>query len=468
MIQSLKLVEYEEYGLEKWFNYHSYISKLNMQAVNSAQTNSDEFVKEYFIANDKLTLTVHDLIALELWQQKVFHHLKERQEEPSSTFPVYTILYHELIVANLLETLTFHMDAMEALNDSAVDLVDWCYRSLCYLVTNFSTEDDKTDYLRKKDEIEADSNLKDLQRQQRVISFDKAMKAISILRHLIDHSLSANSVLPLGVGRRLLETNDVTLLLCQLIEQPPWYGVAKNKETGKPCQMVWHESGIWIPAEQMTSSMGKAEGQIWLSLFQILLANQSSLRYDCSATHRRAALLRLRSHLTEDKLDAIPVLADLRRFLEHLSMSPNVACNNGGSGVAGACLIELLPEIRDSLCRKYAKKWKQLAIDFFDRIESDRGKQAARRAAAQWTETFSVDHLDKLFSNFGEGELGQVNPYGGPARCAVCGGPAVKRCSRCRSEWYCRRECQVKHWPKHKKACDLMSDAIGTEQNVHT
>ena len=29
-----------------------------------------------------------------------------------------------------------------------------------------------------------------------------------------------------------------------------------------------------------------------------------------------------------------------------------------------------------------------------------------------------------------------------------------RRCSRCRSERYCGRECQVKHWPGHKEACN--------------
>ncbi len=46
-----------------------------------------------------------------------------------------------------------------------------------------------------------------------------------------------------------------------------------------------------------------------------------------------------------------------------------------------------------------------------------------------------------------------------PAKCAECGEPAPKKCSRCQSEWYCRRECQVKHWSKHKKACDMIHEA---------
>ena len=31
-------------------------------------------------------------------------------------------------------------------------------------------------------------------------------------------------------------------------------------------------------------------------------------------------------------------------------------------------------------------------------------------------------------------------------KCAECGEPAKQRCSKCKSEWYCSRECQIKRW----------------------
>jgi len=37
--------------------------------------------------------------------------------------------------------------------------------------------------------------------------------------------------------------------------------------------------------------------------------------------------------------------------------------------------------------------------------------------------------------------------------CCVCMKPATSRCSACKSAWYCSRECQVLHYPKHKKLC---------------
>lgn len=57
-------------------------------------------------------------------------------------------------------------------------------------------------------------------------------------------------------------------------------------------------------------------------------------------------------------------------------------------------------------------------------------------------ETYDVDHLEKLFPE-------------GPV-CSGCGDSASKRCSQCRNEWYCGRECQVKRWSRHKSVCHLM------------
>ncbi|KAF7259080.1 hypothetical protein EG68_03344 [Paragonimus skrjabini miyazakii] len=461
MIKSLEEIEYEQYGQEKWYKYHGYLMKINMQAVSSAQTRSDEFVKEYLICYQKLPVLVKDLILLELWKEKVFKQLLFDQIEPSSAFPVYALLYHELILANLLETVTFYADATESLGETAVDLSDWCYRSLCYLVSNFPTEESKKEFFRLKDKIPSESNLEDLERQNRIIAFDKGMKAISLVRHLIDHSLSKNSVLPLGVARRLLQSNDVVLVLCQLIEQAPWMVETNDQECGEIRRFVWQESGDWFLQEKLKSPLGKTEGQIWICLYQVLLANHSDLHYDCSMGHRRAALLRLRCHLTEGKLDILPVLVDLRRFLEQLSLGDSTAGAGNSSGKVDLCLVELIPEIHESVCKKYTKKWKQLCSDFRKFTESERGRKAAQRAATQWSEMFSEEHLEKLFSQIEDNSPGSSgNPYGEAPRCVVCGEKAMKRCSRCRQEWYCRRECQVKHWPKHKNACDLVNNAF--------
>ena len=43
-------------------------------------------------------------------------------------------LYHEATVVNLLETVLFHEEAAQSGEDAMLDLADYCYRKLTYLV----------------------------------------------------------------------------------------------------------------------------------------------------------------------------------------------------------------------------------------------------------------------------------------------------------------------------------------------
>lgn len=50
-------------------------------------------------------------------------------------------------------------------------------------------------------------------------------------------------------------------------------------------------------------------------------------------------------------------------------------------------------------------------------------------------------------------------------KCGECGKSAekLKRCARCKSEWYCAVSCQKKAWPAHKNVCQI---AAKTEKPV--
>ena len=43
-------------------------------------------------------------------------------------------------------------------------------------------------------------------------------------------------------------------------------------------------------------------------------------------------------------------------------------------------------------------------------------------------------------------------------KCANCGKDATNRCSRCKTEWYCGKDCQIKRWKLHKDICKNISD----------
>jgi len=80
-----------------------------------------------------LSLLVHDLILTELWREDIFPELLKGN--PKCNFGIYTILYHEATCINLIETILFHPEAAEVLGDAALDLVDYCFCSLQWLLT---------------------------------------------------------------------------------------------------------------------------------------------------------------------------------------------------------------------------------------------------------------------------------------------------------------------------------------------
>ena len=49
-------------------------------------------------------------------------------------------------------------------------------------------------------------------------------------------------------------------------------------------------------------------------------------------------------------------------------------------------------------------------------------------------------------------------------RCGNCGKEAMKRCSRCKNQWYCSQDCQIKAWKAHKPICELISRNMTEEE----
>ncbi len=52
------------------------------------------------------------------------------------------------------------------------------------------------------------------------------------------------------------------------------------------------------------------------------------------------------------------------------------------------------------------------------------------------------------------GTVEEVPEDGGT--CPVCKKSASLKCAGCRQIFYCRRECQKKHWKKHKNECKVL------------
>lgn len=111
--------------------------------------------------------------------------------------------------------------------------------------------------------------MKDLDRQYKVIEYEKGIKAITIVRHLFENCLNSDSGLPPSIGRRLLYTHDIPIILCQLLEQKPWIIIGYDKSNTQRRQHIWHENGSWIPDEKTSCVIHKPEAQVNVNIMFI-------------------------------------------------------------------------------------------------------------------------------------------------------------------------------------------------------
>lgn len=231
----------------------------------------------------------------------------------------------------------------------------------------------------------------------------------------------------------MLNTHNLPCLLVQLVEHCPWScyeaGTLKKFENDE-----WYE----VPPEDQ-AKMTKLDGQVWLALLNLLLSPECQHKYHFDSFNK-SQLLKLRAFLTDVLLDQLPNLVEMQRFLSHLAVTEPAPPKKD-------LVLEQVPVIWDHLLRKNAGKWEAIAKHqvkhAFSPTEGELKVQARR-----WAQMYSLDLLEALAP--------------GKPRCRVCGVEAAKRCSRCRNEWYCTRVCQVQHWQKHRKACDLLAQAGGT------
>ena len=113
-------------------------------------------------------------------------------------------------------------------------------------------------------------------------------------------------------------------------------------------------------------------------------------------------------------------------------------------------LIQQLPEYRNKILAKYAKSWKELAEEQRKEL-FDEKKMKVTEEVKEFEDVYNYHMLDEFLEK---------------SVCGTCGKAATQRCSKCKSEWYCGRECQIKGWKAHKEICEVLSKAPKLEKKV--
>ncbi|XP_063633402.1 zinc finger MYND domain-containing protein 10 [Cydia splendana] len=428
-VDSIEPSRIDSIGNQVWIDWHIRLQKLNQQAVLEATSMQEELTKETLISSGKLPILVQEAICIQVWRYKVYPQILKLEPAPSSTFGIYMVLYHEAACVGLLETVLYHEDGARCLSDVIVDLLGYAVEQLTALLALLNNG-----YLKPQSakELECETAPEELERRQRDLQFDISMRCITIVRYIAEHMEGAGVGASIATG--LYKTNDVPSILAHLLQEAPWH---RTTESG---ELQAFNFGRWAkPSEDERLQMHRTEVQLWLCLRQLLLEPRLAHQYPIDEC-RRTAFCRLQARLTENMLDQVPPLGDLKQFLCRLSVG-DYSNINGCTNVKnpGCTLIEVVPQIKDSYMRQVHKRTKTLAKQQLRLFDLD-GSDESRKMAKQLLESYTSDAALAL--------------DGGGAKCAKCGEAASKKCSRCKTEWYCGRECQVQQWPKHKELCD--------------
>jgi zinc finger MYND domain-containing protein 10 len=138
LISSLGRVDITLFGSKEWLKHHEKVEKLNNQGHRNAMNNNEKGMVEDFVTGvdsgeNKVDTLIYDLLVTETWKENVFPLVKESLTK-SFSLKTYMLMYHEATVANLIEILMFHREAMEDSQDSVLELIDYCYRKLVWLM----------------------------------------------------------------------------------------------------------------------------------------------------------------------------------------------------------------------------------------------------------------------------------------------------------------------------------------------
>jgi hypothetical protein len=82
----------------------------------------------------QVLILIHEAMQIDIWKHKVFPHLIDLNGEPSNTFMLYSVLYHEVVAVSLLENILFHCESAETMDDTVIDLIDYAVQRVTMLL----------------------------------------------------------------------------------------------------------------------------------------------------------------------------------------------------------------------------------------------------------------------------------------------------------------------------------------------
>ncbi len=263
---------------------------------------------------------------------------------------LYLILYHEAILVGLLEKAFYHSTAIASGSELLSELADYCYRKTVYL-NAIGLDENSGSRVLNAEEILKQTDADRLREQQERLEFSCAISALTVVRFISENASS----IPISALNRLLVEQDIIQTLIPLLDNKPWSRYHKEK-------LQRYVDGRWtdVPSEDL-HRVCKTEAQVWLLLNNLLLDRDCRSKYTWTE-HTRNSVMRLSKYFNELLIDQLPVLSQLRRFVETLAFAPPPA-----SSESRALAIEQISQVRAGML---SADFAAVAADFRRRVRS--------------------------------------------------------------------------------------------------
>ena len=448
----LMKLQLEDIGSKEFILHHSYLNKINMQVVKNILSGTEDQIMEQFIQYDKFKPLIEELFTMNVFKQCVYPHIVTEMANLSS-IKSYLVLYHEACIVNLIENFVYSITACEAAADYIVDIIEYAYKMITKYLTYKATHEkenvsqnreltmeeiaNQVKKISTKAQATSEENVSDLQRKNNEIEFNIAMCCINILRYISDHL----EQLPFPVRHHMMNVKDVPMLFVTVMENRPWERKVVMKDGSEKMEIF--ENNNWTEFKNIAHKIPKLEAQVWITVYNLFMVQENNKKYEINQ-YRQSQLLRLRKFFSEKLYDQIPQMANFYRSLEEMAL---VQFNN--TLTDNPFIVEMIPVLANGKMFKMSNdKAKQIGSTLIHKYFKISDAQL-RKELEPMNEVYSIDNMEYFMDD---------------PKCANCGKDATSRCSRCKSEWYCSKECQVKRWKTHKELCKTLMELYKEEE----